>query len=151
MSREPTEERKRSVLPDDLDPFTATHPSDTRDQASLRIPEVGGRVGSGGSLGAAHPGELDQRTRRFPDWRRALSRSAGHAIVLPDMSGRGLATQLLDERPGLKVVYTSGYTDDRVMHDAMSDGGLRFVQKLFTPPALLTKIRDVLDADGDRG
>jgi CheY-like chemotaxis protein len=69
-------------------------------------------------------------------------------IVMPDMSGRALSTMLREERPGLKVVYTSGYTDDRVLHHGVSEASLPFVQKPFTPATLLAKIREVLDTDG---
>jgi CheY-like chemotaxis protein len=68
-------------------------------------------------------------------------------LVLPDMSGRALASRLQSLRPGLKIVYTSGYTEDRIVHRDIADAGLPFVQKPFTPAALLTKIREALDPD----
>ncbi len=68
-------------------------------------------------------------------------------LVLPDMSGRSLAAQLRAARPGLRIVYTSGYTDDRTVLRDVADAGFPFVQKPFTPAALLAKIREVLDSD----
>jgi CheY-like chemotaxis protein len=68
-------------------------------------------------------------------------------LVLPDMSGRLLAAQLRNARPTIKVVYTSGYTDDRTVLRDVADAGFPFVQKPFTPAALLSKIREVLDSD----
>jgi PAS domain S-box-containing protein len=68
-------------------------------------------------------------------------------LVLPDMSGRLLAAQLRNARPTIKVVYTSGYTDDRTVLRDVADAGFPFVQKPFTAAALLSKIREVLDSD----
>jgi two-component system cell cycle sensor histidine kinase/response regulator CckA len=66
-------------------------------------------------------------------------------VVMPGMSGRNLAEQLVTERPDLRVLYTSGYNDDMIVHDVL-EGGLAFIQKPFTPDVLLKHLRDLLDA-----
>lgn len=68
-------------------------------------------------------------------------------VVMPVMSGRGLAAQLTIERPGIKVVYMSGYTDDAVVLHGILESETAFLQKPFTPFALAQKIRAVLDSD----
>ncbi|MGH9308222.1 MAG: PAS domain S-box protein [Vicinamibacterales bacterium] len=69
-------------------------------------------------------------------------------IVLPVMSGRMLATKIRTDRPALKVLYTSGYSDPQGLPQTTSDGTLPFVQKPFTPVVLLSKVREVLDERG---
>jgi two-component system cell cycle sensor histidine kinase/response regulator CckA len=67
-------------------------------------------------------------------------------VVLPESSGCELAATLLARRPGLGVLFMSGYIDDAVMRHgiAISDS---FLQKPFTSDALAQKIRDILDRD----
>ncbi len=70
-------------------------------------------------------------------------------VVMPKMNGRELATSLIKVRPGIKVLYVSGYTDGIVrdgVHGALEDG-LAFLQKPYTRYALTVKIREVLDAN----
>jgi CheY-like chemotaxis protein len=65
-------------------------------------------------------------------------------VVMPRMSGRDLATQLTSERPGLKVLFISGYTDDTIVRHGVLDGGVAFLQKPFNLKSLAEKIREVL-------
>jgi len=66
-------------------------------------------------------------------------------VVMPEMSGRQAASLLQRDRPGLRVIYTSGYTDDTIVHHGVLDPGLAFLQKPFSAEALSQKIRDVMD------
>ncbi|MBV1860133.1 MAG: response regulator, partial [Nannocystaceae bacterium] len=66
-------------------------------------------------------------------------------VIMPELGGRELADRLTERWPGLKVVYMSGYTDDAVVHQGVLDEDVAFVQKPFTPNALLSKVRAALD------
>ena len=85
----------------------------------------------------------------------AVSKSRQHSgdidllltdVVMPGLSGRGVADVLHAERPNLRVIYMSGYTDEAIVHHGILDSGLAFIQKPFTADAFLRKIRQVLDA-----
>jgi PAS domain S-box-containing protein len=66
-------------------------------------------------------------------------------VVMPGASGPELTRQLVARRPGLKVVYMSGYTEEKVVHHGILDPGIAFLQKPFTSEELARKIREVLD------
>ena len=64
---------------------------------------------------------------------------------MPQLSGRELAERLSADRRELRILYMSGYTDDAIVRHGVLDAGTAFLQKPFTPDALLAKIREVLD------
>jgi PAS domain S-box-containing protein len=66
-------------------------------------------------------------------------------VVMPGLSGRDVAGQLLQERPGLRVLYTSGYAEPLIAH-AEVEGGLPLLPKPFLPRDLLRRVREALDA-----
>jgi PAS domain S-box-containing protein len=70
-------------------------------------------------------------------------------VVMPKVSGADLARQLRDKRPGLRVLYLSGYTTDAVVHHGVLEQAAHFLQKPFTPAALAQKVREVLDRPAD--
>jgi PAS domain S-box-containing protein len=70
-------------------------------------------------------------------------------VILGGMGGRRVAETLRSHRPGLRVLYMSGYTDDAIVHHGVLEPGLAFVQKPFTAELLLRRVRAVLDAAAD--
>ena len=68
-------------------------------------------------------------------------------VVLPDMSGPALAGQLTLLRPGLIVLYVSGYTDHALLHRGTIEQGTAFLQKPFLPQTLLIKVDELLIAN----
>ncbi len=67
-------------------------------------------------------------------------------VVMPEMNGRTLATNLLSVYPHLKRLIMSGYTADVISHHGVLDEGVQFIQKPFTMEGLSAKVRDALDA-----
>jgi CheY-like chemotaxis protein len=68
-------------------------------------------------------------------------------VVMPGMNGRLLADRLLSKRPGLKVVFISGYTDSFIAGHGVLEPGTHLLHQPFTEDALIRKIREVLDAN----
>jgi CheY-like chemotaxis protein len=71
-------------------------------------------------------------------------------VVMPGMGGTELARQLLARRPGMRVLFTSGFTGDEFVRRGIMDGGTPFLQKPFTPEALARAAREALGAAGGR-
>jgi two-component system, cell cycle sensor histidine kinase and response regulator CckA len=67
-------------------------------------------------------------------------------VVMPILNGRELAERLAAERPQLRILFMSGYTDDDVVRRGLLDPGAPFLQKPFVPADLARKVREVLDA-----
>ncbi len=67
-------------------------------------------------------------------------------VVMPEMNGSQLVEKVLEARPGIRVLFMSGYTDDEVMRRGVINGQTAFLQKPFTPALLAHKVREVLDA-----
>lgn len=66
-------------------------------------------------------------------------------VVMPGMSGRELADAARERQADLRVLYTSGYTRNAIVHGGRLDEGVEMIAKPFTFEALAQKIRDVLD------
>jgi len=89
-----------------------------------------------------------------PEDALALAASHGGAIdlvltdvIMPNMSGRQMADALRLERPRIRVLFMSGYTDDAISHHGILEPGTHFLEKPFTADGLLRKIREVLEAE----
>jgi signal transduction histidine kinase/CheY-like chemotaxis protein len=66
-------------------------------------------------------------------------------IIMPEMTGRELAERLSALRPGLKVLFTTGYTQNAIVHNGIVDRGTAFLPKPFTLDQLARKVRAVID------
>ena len=66
-------------------------------------------------------------------------------IIMPEMTGRELAERLTALRPGLKVLFTTGYTQNAIVHNGIVDPGTAFLPKPFTLDQLARKVRAVID------
>ncbi len=66
-------------------------------------------------------------------------------IVMPDMSGRKLADEALRRQPDLKVLYTTGYTQNAIVHNGVLDADARLLLKPYSLDDLAHKVRSVLD------
>jgi two-component system cell cycle sensor histidine kinase/response regulator CckA len=70
-------------------------------------------------------------------------------VVMPGMSGRQLADQLIHLHPKMKVLYMSGYTDNAVFHHGVLEEGVNYIHKPFTIDGLMKKMREVLDKNSN--
>jgi len=89
------------------------------------------------------------------DGAEALERASAYAgqidllvtdVVMPDMNGRELSRRLVENRPNLRTLYLSGYTDDAILHRGVLQQGVAFLQKPFSLRMLARKVREVIEA-----
>ena len=88
------------------------------------------------------------------DGGEALSLMAGHEqidvvlsdLAMPGLGGRELAQRLSAIRPGLPVVFMSGYTDDDLTRRGLLDAGIPYLEKPFSPEALARMIREIVNS-----
>jgi len=66
-------------------------------------------------------------------------------VVMPRLSGRELASRMAAQRPNIKILFISGYTDDSIFRHGVLEGGVAYLQKPFNLKAIAQKIREVLD------
>jgi CheY-like chemotaxis protein len=67
-------------------------------------------------------------------------------VVMPQMGGKVMADWLKTTLPEVKVLFTSGYTDDAIAHHGVLAPGAAFLPKPYTPTALAAKVREMIDA-----
>ena len=70
-------------------------------------------------------------------------------VIMPSMNGKELSDRVRTLRPGIRVVFTSGYTADAIAHRGMLEPGIDFLEKPFTLDLLAAKIREALDRPAD--
>ncbi len=70
-------------------------------------------------------------------------------VVMPHMNGRELFDRVLEHDGSIRVLYTSGYTDDAIVRHGVLKPGIDLIHKPFTPNQLLARVRDVLDRPGE--
>jgi hypothetical protein len=92
-------------------------------------------------IGAADPVEA----QRIADAHRGKIQLLITDVVMPRLSGKELAKALVERRPAMKVLYMSGYTDSAIVNSGILQKEVAFLQKPFTPAALTSKVRDVLE------
>jgi PAS domain S-box-containing protein len=99
--------------------------------------------------------DLGYRVLEAPRPERAVELLAGDGppvhllltdVVMPGMDGRQLAQRLTALRPGLRVLYMSGYTGEAIARHGVLEHGTLLLQKPFTPEALARSVRQALDA-----
>jgi signal transduction histidine kinase/DNA-binding response OmpR family regulator len=66
-------------------------------------------------------------------------------VVMPDTNGRKLAEEAWKRRPDLKILFTTGYTPNAVVHNGVLDPGVELIVKPYSIDRLARKVRDVLD------
>ncbi len=99
-------------------------------------------------------GELGYRAIEAPDGPTGLrllrSRQRIDLLVtdvgLPGMNGRQLADQARDTRPGLKVLFITGYAESAALPDGVLEPGMAMLTKPFTVDALMRKLRGIITA-----
>jgi CheY-like chemotaxis protein len=68
-------------------------------------------------------------------------------VVMPGMNGRELAEQAMLKRPDLKVLFTTGYTHNAIVHNGVLKPGVHLLPKPATAEQLAIKVRAVLDSE----
>jgi PAS domain S-box-containing protein len=66
-------------------------------------------------------------------------------LIMPQLGGKALIEKIKPVYPAMKVILTSGYTDEIISQQYMSDLGVTFLQKPFSPATMAVKVRDLLD------
>ncbi len=67
-------------------------------------------------------------------------------VIMPRMGGKVMAEWLKITYPNLKILFTSGYTDDAIANHGVLDEGVEFLPKPYTRSTLSRKVREILDA-----
>ncbi len=65
-------------------------------------------------------------------------------VVMPGLNGREVADQIVSIRPGIRVLYMSGYSDNAIVQHGVLSSGLAFIEKPFSPENLAEKVRQVI-------
>jgi CheY-like chemotaxis protein len=71
-------------------------------------------------------------------------------VVMPGMSGQELAEKVKSQRPTMKVLFMSGYTENAIIHHGVLDPDIAFIQKPFKYDTLARKVREMLDGSRDK-
>ena len=66
-------------------------------------------------------------------------------VIMPEMGGKELAEEIVKIVPGIKILFTSGYTDNHIVRSGRLDNGINFLQKPFTIKDISKKIRNIVE------
>jgi signal transduction histidine kinase/ActR/RegA family two-component response regulator len=66
-------------------------------------------------------------------------------VMMPEMDGKELVNHWKDQHPETKVIFTSGYTENAIVHNGTLESNIHFIQKPYRPDALARMVREVLD------
>jgi len=91
---------------------------------------------------AANPDEAERLSEKYGAKIHLLLTD----VIMPGISGRELAKRVSARHPAMRVLYMSGYTYNVIAQGGTLERGVAFLQKPFTPSALIEKVREVLDA-----
>jgi CheY-like chemotaxis protein len=72
-------------------------------------------------------------------------------VVMPEMNGPEMAGHILRINPSAKILFMSGYTEDRVLRENLLAPGAAFLEKPFSPDALIRKTREILEGQKSSG
>jgi two-component system, cell cycle sensor histidine kinase and response regulator CckA len=103
--------------------------------SSKMLEELGYKV-----FTAETPGEALRQAKEYATEIKLLITD----VVMPEMNGRDLAKSMQDIIPGLKCLFTSGYTANVIAHHAVLDEDVHFIQKPFSMHDLAGKVRETL-------
>jgi len=95
------------------------------------------------ALTSSNPKEALTIARKHPEQIHLLITD----VILPDMSGKELATEISKIRPGIPILYMSGYTADVIAPHGILDEGIHFIGKPFTPDSLGRKVREAMGSE----
>jgi DNA-binding response OmpR family regulator len=70
-------------------------------------------------------------------------------VIMPVMGGKEMAEWLRTTNPDLKILFTSGYTDDAMSCRGLLQPGVEFIPKPYTPATLVRRVRTMLDQTGN--
>ena len=68
-------------------------------------------------------------------------------LIMPEMNGKELAIEVAKILPNVRVLFTSGYTEDHIVNSGSLEGEVNFLQKPYSIQTLASKVREVIDKD----
>jgi CheY-like chemotaxis protein len=93
-------------------------------------------------------GSADEALRRLPDYPNRIDLLLTD-VVMPGMNGRALGDAAQQQRPGLKILYMTGYSRNAIVHQGRLDPGVSLIQKPFSESVLASRVHGVLSARGN--